>query len=87
MAENVVAQWDVPDPNSLTMAELDEVLELTGIDLQAAQNLGSQGRVLAALVTWTRRRAGELVDFDDVYKTLRGNQVRVTRADPKSPST
>lgn len=81
---DVVATYEVPHPESLTMQELDEVLIMTGIDIAEAQasGIGMGGRVLAALVTWSRRRGGETVTFDEVYRTLRGNQIRLTKLDP-----
>lgn len=83
---DVEASWEVPHPDQLTMAELDEVLEMTGIDIQNA-GAGSSGRVLAALVTWHRKRNGEpSVTFDEVYATLRGRQVRLTGLDPTPPA-
>jgi hypothetical protein len=75
--------YEVPHPDTLTFAELDEVMELTGIDI--AESRGSKsvaGKVLAALVVWTKHRAGEQVDFDTVYRTMRTNDIRLSRVDP-----
>jgi hypothetical protein len=80
MTEPVEQVWTVKHPDSLTMAELDEILSLTGIDI-TGEGL-SWGKVCAALVVWTRRRAGEQVTFDEVYTTLTNKQFRVTNVDP-----
>lgn len=80
--------WEIPHPQTLTTADLDEVLELTGVDIMAAQgNLSMGGRVLAALVCWVRNRAGETVTFDEVYRTLVVSNLRVTGVDPTQPPT
>lgn len=77
--------WEIPHPDSLTMAQLDEVLATTGVDVMGLD--GAQvGRVLAAIVTWQRRRNGETVEFDQVYATLTNRQVRVTAVDPTTPT-
>ncbi len=78
--------WEVPHPDSLTMAELDQVLALTGIDVQGV-DAAQPGRVVAAIVTWHRRKAGETVSFDDVYATLTNRQVRFTTLDPTQPTS
>jgi hypothetical protein len=80
---DVVQVWEVPDPNTLTFADLDEILRLTGIDVPT---IGDAGKVLAALVTWRRAQSGETVSFDEVYKTLTLAHVRVSRMDPTQPA-
>ena len=77
--------WEIPHPDTLTMAQLDQVLALTGVDV-AALGPGDVGRVLAAITTWLRRQAGETVSFDEVYATLTTRQVRVTPVDPTQPA-
>jgi hypothetical protein len=75
--------YEVPHPDSLTFAQLDDVLELTGIDVTEARGQARiAGKFLAALVVWARHRAGETVDFDTVYRTMTTNDIRVTRVDP-----
>lgn len=74
-----IAVWEVPHPESLTMAELDEVLAVTGVDV--AGDI-TWGKMIAALVVWVRRNAGENVTVEDVYRTVKMNQVNVTKVDP-----
>lgn len=78
--------WEIPHPDTLTMAQLDEVLATTGIDI-ANGGAAGPGHVLAAIVTWTRRKAGETVEFDEVYRTLTNRQIRVTAMDPTPPTS
>lgn len=80
---DVEQTWQVPHPDTLTMAELDEVLAITGVDVATA----TPGHVIAALVTMVRRKAGETVDFGEVYRTLRNRQVRMTALDPTQPTS
>lgn len=81
--------YEVPAPETLTMQELDDVLEITGIDVMDPVQVRRPAKVLAALVTWQRRRNGETVDFDAVYRTLTASQVRIQGRDaagnPTSP--
>lgn len=75
--------YEVPHPDTLTFAELDEVMDLTGIDVAESRGSASvAGKVLAALVVWSRHRAGEKVDFDTVYRTMRTSNIRLSRVDP-----
>lgn len=74
-----VAVWEVPHPESLTMAELDEVLAVTGVDVTADI---TWGKMIAALVVWTRRNNGENVTVEDVYRTVRMSEVKVSKVDP-----
>lgn len=83
MTDPTVTTWHVPDPTTLTMAELDEVLALTGIDVN--NPTVQPGRILAALVCWQRRRNGEPVDFDTVYRTMTTGSVTMTRVGPTVP--
>jgi hypothetical protein len=78
-ATEVEAVWTIPHPDDLTMAELDQVTALSGVDINAP---GSAFRLTAALVTWVRQRAGEPVTYADVYATLKNKQIRVTPVDP-----
>jgi hypothetical protein len=72
--------WTIPHPDDLTMAQLDEVTALSGVD---PTNPGSAFKLTAALVTWVRRRDGEPdLTYDEVYATLRNKQIRVTPVDP-----
>jgi hypothetical protein len=75
----------VPHPSALTIAELDDVLDATGIDVNDPRM--SVGKVLAALVTFELRRQGEAVTFDDVYQKLRiGNVKMIDEPDPTHAS-
>ncbi len=71
----------IPDPNTLSMADLDEVMALTGVDVVNPDATAvSPGRVIAALVCWQRTRDGEPdLTVDGVYKTLHMGEVRMTR--------
>ncbi len=79
--------YHIPDPNTLTMGELDEVMALTGVDVMNPDaGAATPGRVIAALVCWQRSRDGETgLTVDAVYRTLRMGDVRMTR-NPTPPA-
>jgi hypothetical protein len=77
--------WEIPHPATLTMAELDDIMEATGVDVQAPGATVRPGKVLAAIVVWSRRNAGEILDLDQVYRTLTMESVRFS-VDPTLPA-
>lgn len=75
---------DLIDGESLTYAEMDEILEETGVSL--ADPDVSMGRK-AAVIEWvSRRRAGQDVDFEEVYHKGSPSLLRtkISKADPTS---
>lgn len=57
----------IPSPTKLTYEQMDEIAEMTGVDLTDMANL-PKGKLFAAIATWARVQNGENVNFETVYK-------------------
>jgi hypothetical protein len=71
-----VTTYTIPVIDNLTLAELDDVVAITGIDVTdpATRQLRPM-KVAAALIVWQANRAGNPVTFDHIYTTLRAGDI------------
>lgn len=74
--------YTIPAFDELTLAELDDVLELTGIDVSdPGLRLNRPMKIAAALICWQANKNGDPVTFEKIYTTLKASDV-VVRATP-----
>jgi len=76
--------WEIPHPNNLTFADLDDILAETGVDVRPDAG-NRRALIFAAIVTWQLRRQGQTADLDTIYRTLTMGQIRFA-ADPTPPA-
>lgn len=68
--------YTIPAYDNLTLAEMDDVLELTGIDVSDPETrMRRPMRIAAALITWQANRNGDPVTFEKIYTTLKASDV------------
>lgn len=70
--------YTIPAYDALTLAEMDDVLEMTGIDVSDPDTRRLRPmRIAAALITWQANRNGDPVTFEHIYTTLKASDVVV----------
>lgn len=68
--------YEIPAFDSLTLAEMDDVLDMTGIDVGDPELRRVRPmKIAAALITWKANRAGDPVTFEHIYTTLKASDV------------
>lgn len=80
--------YTIPAYDSLTLAEMDDVLEITGIDVSDPDTRRMRPmKIAAALITWQANRKGDPVTFDHIYTNLRMSDVVATPLDAEGNPT
>lgn len=68
--------YSIPAYDQLTLAELDDVLDLTGIDVSDPETrMMRPMKIAAALITWQANKNGDPVTFEHIYTTLKAADV------------
>lgn len=68
--------YTIPAYDQLTLAEMDDVLALTGIDVSDPETRTLRPmKIAAALITWQANKSGDPVTFEHIYTTLKAADV------------